>query len=174
MKSNNLLIAAAMLAALTATLYWSNHRKPADNEAKVSAADTPPKILSLKQEDISKIEIKKRGAEGFTLAKNNAGKWQIASPKLYGADQDAVSSMLYTLSALNSDRLIEEKVNNLEAYGLREPAIEVELTEKNNRTDKLLIGDDTPAGSASYAALSGDPRVFTVASYNKTTIDKGL
>jgi hypothetical protein len=36
------------------------------------------------------------------------------------------------------------------------------------------VGDDTPAGSAVYAALAGDPRVFTVASYHKTTIDKKL
>ncbi len=173
MKSNNLLIAAAVLAALTATLYWSNHRKPVENNAKVSA-DAPPKILSLKQEDISRIEIKKRGGEELALAKDAAGKWQITSPKSYGADQDSVSSMLYTLSALNSDRLIEEKAGNLETYGLRQPAVEVDVTEKNNKTNKLLIGDDTPAGNAVYAALADDPRVFTVASYSKSSIDKSV
>jgi len=36
------------------------------------------------------------------------------------------------------------------------------------------LGDETPTGNAVYAALAGDPRVFTIASYNRTSIDKGL
>jgi len=31
----------------------------------------------------------------------------------------------------------------------------------------LLIGDDTPAGTAVYAAIAGDPRVFALSSYKK-------
>ena len=54
------------------------------------------------------------------------------------------------------------------------PALEVDLTEKTNKTQKLLLGDDTPAGSADYAKLDGDPRVFTIASFNKTNIDKSV
>jgi hypothetical protein len=34
------------------------------------------------------------------------------------------------------------------------------------------MGDDTPARSAVYAMVAGDPRVFTVASYTKSGIDK--
>src|SRR5262249_10146056 len=37
-----------------------------------------------------------------------------------------------------------------------------------------LIGDDTPTSSGAYVQLAGDPRVFTIASYNKTNMDKGL
>jgi len=48
----------------------------------------------------------------------------------------------------------------------------VDVTEKNKKIDKLLIGDDTPSGSAAYAAVAGDPRVFTVTSYNKNSLDK--
>src|SRR5208282_6524539 len=80
--------------------------------------------------------------------------------------------MLSTLSSLSSERLIEEKAGNLAEYGLAQPLIEVAVTEKDNKTRKLLIGDDTPAGNATYVALAGDPRVFTVASYTKTSLDK--
>src|SRR5262249_22079849 len=41
-------------------------------------------------------------------------------------------------------------------------------------SQKLLIGDDTPTGGATYAMLAGDPHVFTVASYTKTSLDKGV
>ena len=73
MKNRGLLIAAVVLAALTGALYWSNRHPASENTAKASI-DTPPKILSLKQEDISKIEIKKKGGEELDLAKGDAGK----------------------------------------------------------------------------------------------------
>jgi Domain of unknown function (DUF4340) len=171
MKMNSLLSAAIVLAALSGILYWSNHRKPAENAVKVSA-DTPPKILTLAQGDISKVDIRKKSGDEVQLAKNDAGKWQIVGAKALRADQNEVSSMLSTLSSLGAERLIEEKAGSLAEYGLAQPAVEVDVTEKDNKTQKLLIGDNTPAGNAAYAALAGDPRVFTLANYSKTSLDK--
>jgi hypothetical protein len=171
MKSRGLLVAVMVLAALTGTLYWSNHRKPVESNVNTSA-ETPPKILALNQADITAVAIKKKGGEELVLAKNDAGKWQITAPKQLPADQDAVSSMLSTLSALNSDRLIEVRAASLGQYGLTQPSIEVDVTEKGKKSEKLVIGDDTPSGSAAYAAVAGDPRVFTLASYNKNSLDK--
>jgi len=171
MKMNSLLIAAIVLAALSGVLFWSNHRKPAESAVKVSA-DTPPKILTLSQADIAKVDIKKKSGDEIELAKNDAGKWQIVGAKPLRADQNEVSSMLSTLSSLSSERLIEEKAGNLADYGLAQPAVEVDVTEKDNKTQKLLIGDNTPAGNAVYVALADDPRVFTLASYAKTSLDK--
>jgi hypothetical protein len=50
----------------------------------------------------------------------------------------------------------------------------VNVTGKDNKTQSLLIGDDTPTGSAVYAMLAGQSRVFTMASYNKSSLDKTL
>src|SRR5438105_4078883 len=86
----------------------------------------------------------------------------------------AISSILSTLSSLNSERLVEEKASNLGQYGLADPKLEVDITDKNNATRKLLVGDDTPTGSGAYVQLAGDPRVFTIASFTKTSLDKGL
>src|ERR1700682_3543538 len=171
MKNTGLLIAAVVLAALSGVLYWSNRHPASENTAKASI-DTPPKILNLKQEDISKIEIKKMGGEELALAKGDAGKWQITAPKPLGADQEAVSSLLSSVSSLNSDRLVEDKAADLGQYGLTQLSLERAVTRKDSKPQKLLLGDDTPAGSAVFAKLEGDPRVFTVATYNKTSIDK--
>jgi len=171
MKNSGLLIAAVVLAALTGALYWSNRHPPSENTAKASL-DTPPKILSLKQEDISRIAIRKKGGEELDLAKGDAGKWQITAPKPLGADQEAVSSLLSSVSSLNADRLVEDKAADLSQFGLAQPALELDVTTKDGKPQKLFLGDDTPAGSAVFAKLDGDPRVFTIASYNKTSIDK--
>lgn len=171
MKGRGLLIAAVVLAALAGTLYWSNHRKPATSSL-TSAAESSPKILDVTPADVSGITISRTGTPVLTLSKNDAGKWQITAPKPLPADQDSVSTLLSNLSPLNSDRLLEEKAADLNAYGLAKPAVEISLTEKNRKSEDLLLGDDTPMGSGAYAALKGDPRVFIVASYHKTGLDK--
>jgi hypothetical protein len=171
MKTGGLLAAAVVLAALTGVLYWSDHHKTI--ESATTAADAPaPKILTLKDTDVGKIEIKKKGAEEVALAKDNAGKWQITLPKRLGADQDSVTSMVSTVSSLSSDRLVDDKASDLKQYGLSDPALEVDITTKDSKPQKLLIGDDTPAGNGAFAMLAGDPRVFTIASYTKSSVDK--
>ncbi|HEX8878973.1 MAG TPA: DUF4340 domain-containing protein [Candidatus Acidoferrum sp.] len=171
MKGSGLLLAAIVLAALGGTLFWSNHRKPATSSL-TSAAESSPKILEVTPADVSGITIAKTGAPVLTVSKNEAGKWQITAPKPLPADQDSVSSLLSSLSPLNSDRLLEEKAADLNAYGLAKPAVEISITEKNRKSEDLLLGDDTPTGSGAYAALKGDPRVFIVSSYHKTGLDK--
>jgi uncharacterized protein DUF4340 len=172
MKPSGLIVAVAVLAALSGTLYWSNHHKPA--ETMQASADTPPKILTLSEADVSKIDLRKKSGDEVVLAKDNAGKWLITAPKPLPADQSSVSSVLSSLSSLSSDRLVEEKAANLNPYGLEAPVLEADITEKNNKTHKLLIGDDTPTNNGAYVKLEGDPRVFTIASYNKSNIDKGV
>jgi Domain of unknown function (DUF4340) len=169
MKTRELLIATLVLAALLATLYWSNHHPPSEETAKASL-NTPPKILTLTQDDIMRLDIKKDGGE-VRLEKNGAGQWQITAPKPLAADQDAVSSVLSTISSLNSERLVDEKPADVGQYGLAKPKLEIAITEKD-KSQKLLIGDDTPSGNAVFAKLEADPRVFTLASYNRAALDK--
>jgi hypothetical protein len=172
MKIRGLLIAAAVFFVLAGTLYWSDHHKSsASGEA---SADAPPPILHLDEAAITQLEIKKRDAPPIVLVKPASGNWQIIQPKSFDADQITVSSTLSTLSTLNSERLVEDKASDLKRYGLDAPALQVNVTGKENKRHSLLIGDDTPTGSAVYAMLAGQSRVFTMASYNKSSIDKSL
>jgi hypothetical protein len=168
MKFRGLFLAIVVLAGLVGLLYWSNHRKP----APAAEAATTPKILSLKPADITRLDIKKKDAPDLVLAKDSAGKWQIDQPEPMRADQGHVQMVLNSLSSLSSDQLIEDKANNLADYGLSDPAVQVTIAEAGNKQQHLLIGDDTPTRSGAYAMLVGDPRVFTIATYNKNGVDK--
>lgn len=170
MKFRGLTIAAAVLFALSGVLYWSNHRKP--SASATSPADVPPKILALEQGDITKIDLKKKGGEEVGLAKDASGRWKMTAPKPFGVDPEALSSLLYTVSSVSSERVVEDKAGSLDQYGLAQPALEADITTKDGKTHALLIGDDTPVGAGAYAMLGGDPRVFTLASYSKTNLDK--
>ena len=173
MKIRSLIVAAFVLLALIGTLYWSEHRKSTEETAQTSA-DTPPTILKLDGAAITKLELKKKDAEPIILTKNSSAAWQIVAPKPFSADQAAVSGVISTLSSLNSERLVDDKASDVKQYGLDQPAFEVDITEKDNKTERLLVGDETPAGNAVYAMLAGNPRVFTMASYHKTSVDKSL
>ena len=172
MKLRDLLIATGALAVLLGALYWSNHRKASEDTTVKASPDAPVKILSLNQADIIRLRIHRKDQPQMDLARDDSGVWQITAPQTLAADQEAVSSVLSTLSPLNSARLLEEKAPDLAPYGLITPGLELEISLKGNKTQKLLIGDQTPSGNACYAMLVGDPRLFTLASYNKTSLDK--
>ena len=82
MKIGRLIAAAVVLAALGATLYWSNPTKAAQ-DATAAAGEPLVSIVSLKQEDISKLEIKKKSGDDVVLDRTAPGSdtWKITSPK---------------------------------------------------------------------------------------------
>jgi hypothetical protein len=172
MRLRGLLVGALALVALAAGLYFSNKQKSA--EAAKPPTDGPPKILALPDGDVTKIALKKVEADEIVLEKNAAGKWQITFPKPYGADQDAASQLASAVGTVNSDHLIEDKASDLASYGLKAPNFEIAITTKKGAVKKLRIGDDAPANGGTYVALEGDPRVFTIPSYTKTSLDKSL
>jgi hypothetical protein len=170
MNFRGLIVAVVVLATLGGVLYWSQHHKPAEESAAVPAS-TVPVIVKINAADVSQLIIKQK--ELVTLKKTN-GKWQITEPEPYPADQEAVDGVLSTLSGLNADRIVEEKASDRKQYGLDPAQVELDVTGKNGAARQLLLGDDTPAGGDVYAALATDPRVFTIASYNKSSLAKTL
>jgi len=172
MKIRGLIVAALVFLILGGILYWSEHQKPSGDSKE--SADTSPAILKLDASAIIKLDLKKRGAEPIALTKSGSGKWAITQPQPFGADQSLVSGMLSTLSSLSSQRVVDDKAADVTRYGLNPPLLQLEITEKDNKTRELLVGDDTPTGSAAYAMVAGDPRVFTMAAYAKVSVDKSL
>jgi len=169
MKSKGLLTASFLLLVLSGAIWWSNKKAATADKAPVES--TTVKLLNVTEDQVQEIEIKKRAGESIRLQRHDSN-WQIAAPEPLRADPDAVSSMLSTLSSLSSDRTVDEKATSLDQYGLTQPAIELNIADKNKKTTKILIGDETPAGSAVYAAIAGDTRVFALSGYKKNSFDK--
>jgi Domain of unknown function (DUF4340) len=170
MRFRGLLAGVAVLAALVVGLYFSNKQQA--REAAKPKADEPPKLISVNSIDITKIDLKKKDTPDTILERSAAGDWQLTAPKPYRADQDSANELATSAGAVIADKVVEAKASNLATYGLQSPALEADVTSKKGKTSKLLIGDDTPTNSGSYAMLEGDPRVFTIASWVKTGLDK--
>jgi Domain of unknown function (DUF4340) len=170
MKQGRLLAASVLLAIFAGLFWWLNKREASATKPPVPPATT--KIVDVAQDQIQSLTIEKLGSEPLEL-KRTGGKWSITEPKALPADQDAASSLVSTIASLNADKLLEDKPTSVDQYGLTKPSLSITATKKDGKTVKLLVGDETPTKSGSYAELAGDPRVFIIASYNKTSLDKG-
>jgi hypothetical protein len=169
MKQGRLLAASVVLAVFAGLFWWLNKKEASATKPPVTQATT--KIVDVPPDQIESLKIEKPGSEPIEL-KRAGGKWSITGPKALPADQDSTSSLVSAFASLNADKLLEDKATSVEQYGLTKPSLSVTATKKDGKTVKLLVGDETPTSSGSYAELAGDPRVFIVASYNKTSLDK--
>ncbi len=174
MKMRQLVVATVVLAALAAVLYWSNHRKAASDSAAASPSVTNVKVVSLTQDDISKLEVKKKSGDDVVLTRTGAANWKITSPKSLVADQSSVSTILYNLAPMDGATLIDEKPADLKQFGLAEPEAQVSATEKDGKTQTILFGDETPTGDSAYVMVSGESKVYSVPKNTKTNLDKSL
>src|SRR5260370_20975278 len=107
MKLRGLLIAVVLLAVLGGLQPWLTKRKAAADANPKPAADAPPKILSIPDDQFKAIKLVKTGGDTTVLSRDANNKWQIIEPKPFAADQDSVGSLVSTLSSLSSDRVIE-------------------------------------------------------------------
>lgn len=170
MKPGGLFTAIGLLIVLGGAMWWFNKHPTVDASSKTPPA---PKLISVDANNIEDIRLIKSGAEPIELAKL-ANTWTITKPNAMGADQDAVSMLTGSLAMLNADRMIEDHPSNLADFGLTMPSEEVDITLKGGKTTKLLLGADTPAGTGIYAKIESDPKVYTVATYLKSSLDKSV
>lgn len=171
MRGRGLLIATVLFAVLAGVIYWSNKQKAKEDLAPPPST-TSPKIVSIPQPDMTRIELKKTG-EDIVLEKSG-NDWRIAAPEPYTADQDMVNSVASGLSSLTADNVVEQKSSDLGQFGLGQPSETVVITGHGGKTLSVFFGDEAPTGGQVYAKTSGDNRIFTVASFTRSSFDKSV
>jgi hypothetical protein len=169
MKTGGLITATCVLAVLGGLVFWAQKHPPSP------ATPTPAvtKIISDDSKQIENISITKFGSDPVVLTKV-ADKWEITKPSPMPADQDTAGALVNAVAALNADRLIDEKAADLNPYGLAAPGGDIEISLKGGKKQKLLVGGDTPSGSATYVKLDGDAKVYSIPSFTKTSLSKSL
>ena len=167
--SRGLLIAAALLALLAGGVWYSNKLEK-EKEGK-PPAEASPKLLEIPEDQFAMVELTKAGSAPVTLIREGTD-WKMVAPQSLAVDRDAVNSIVSTLASYTTDRLVEEKADDLKPFGLDAPTLTASIKKKDGKTEKLLIGAETPTGGGFYAKKDGDPRVFTIYSYNRSSLDK--
>jgi hypothetical protein len=164
------LLVAATLALLVGGLaWWSSRSKPSEDAKRKEGSR---ELLSLKTADLRKIEIRRRDAETTVLESSDGTSWRLTAPIAAATDADTVSTLTSNLAPLSAEEIVEEKAADLAAFGLADPAWTMTVTLQGGKTHTLNLGDEAPVGSGSYGRLDAGQRVFTIASFTKTALDK--
>ncbi|MBC7927020.1 MAG: DUF4340 domain-containing protein [Bryobacteraceae bacterium] len=174
MSLRGLLVGAVILAALGGAVWWSETKNKQDDTAK--SDKEAPKIVTLKEDEVTRVEIRRREAEPVILQRGKDG-WSMTVPTGTGSksvrpDNESATSLVSSLAGLTSDRVVEEKAADLTSFGLNAPAVQVAVLSKDNKSKVIQIGDETPTAGGYYAKVEGDPRVFSLSSAAKANIDK--
>lgn len=170
-RSGSTLALLVVALGLGGYLYFFESERPlADPDAKKA-------VFSYDAAKIDQLEIKSSGGDVTALRKDAKGTWTIVKPANAPADRNSVSDVVTNLAKLDEQRAVDENAADLKAYGLAEPRVDVTFHVDGEKEPKrILLGEKTPAGSATYAKLPSNNRVFLVdmaleAAVDKTTFD---
>jgi hypothetical protein len=167
----NTTIAIAILGALYAGFTYWDKRKSSE-PAKAESSTTSEKVFSVDASHVQSLTVRPRSGDAVVCRREGA-TWTITEPRKLAADQSAVSSLLTSLTGATIDQVVDPNPASLKDFGLETPSLTLEVT-TNAKPDKvtLLLGDDTPTSGGVYAQVAGNPRVVTLPSYLKSSLDK--
>ena len=167
MKANPLLLAVAVLAALGGAVWYTRENPPPEE-------DETPTIVKLEEETVQEVAVTRTGRDTVTVVRGEDGAWGFGAGIGVPADDSSIGFMITSLASLNADRVVSENVSDWSPYALEDPALKVAYKLKEGEGGEVWFGKETPTGSGVFARLKGDPRLFTVYSYNKSSFEKEI
>jgi hypothetical protein len=175
MKIRKFLPTLIALVALAATwgafTYYDKHK---GSEKPAAETTNQEKIFSLDAQHIQSITFKPRDGDAFSC-RREGGKWTITDPRHLDVDQGNFSGILNSLTTAAIDQVADPNPASLKDFGLDPPSFTLEITtDAKPQSFTLLLGDDTPTSGGLYAQVSGSPRVFTLSSYLKSSLEKKM
>lgn len=171
MQSRGLLLAVVALAALSGAIWWSNQRADDDKKNPKEAGKT--RLVRMLEADVVDIQIQRKNEPALVLHKDlKANRWEMVSEPKFRLDQEMVTTLVTNSATVPTDKVLEESASDVAQYGLDPAILTLELKDKNGKTDKLLIGDETPIGGLFYARKPNEKKVYAIAGYQKAGIDK--
>ena len=73
-----------------------------------------------------------------------------------------IGTLANNANGLTTESVVEENCQNLEKFGLAEPAVTVDVTYETGTECIMYIGNQTPGGDATYVMTNADNTVYTV------------
>jgi len=163
-------IAFVLLLGLGGVVYWLEHKR----KGKPEGGKEKEKVFALAdaKTKVKELTLAPAGEPAVHLVKTAEG-WRMMAPLSVPADASEVDTLVSSLESLEIDEVVGESLPDLTPFGLSAPRNTVSvLLEGATEPLKLQLGDKTPDGSAVYAKLPSQPRVFTLAQYVAGSFDK--
>jgi len=161
-------IALLLLAGFGSWAWFVESKRPTKDQREQEKA----KALTLDRAKVKAVEITRKGGDTLRLVRDGSD-WRIEAPVASSADGPAIDSLLTTLEGLKAEAEVSATGENVADYGLDAPRFVVTITSEGSAAPvKLEVGEKVPAESSIYARVGGLPRIFTIASYVESSLDK--
>jgi len=166
-RTTGILFLVALL--LGAAIWYSNRHEGRKKEAEEQAKRLYGEIEA---PAVDWFELKTSDGQVARLERKD-GAWRVTKPVDAPADATAADGIAGTLATLTSEGVIEDP-QGFPVYGLDDAAAKVVHFAAAGADHELRIGKKTPIGANQYAAIGASGKVYTIASYRATALDKPL
>ncbi len=161
-KSQSLLILFSAIVVLLSIYLFLEYR-PQDTTEDSKASSKNITIINLNSSNIRKIVLKSTNNTLRFEKKNQLWKATFAFPY----KQDVIDNLSNVFMGLQAEQVIDESPTDMEQYGLKIPAVIIEVTIDDDKSPKIMyLGDLAPSGNCYYFKLADKPTVYTIPNYN--------
>lgn len=133
--------------------------RKADLEKAAEETTAQTQILSIASSEISALKIE--NGEEVLLFSYDGSTWKSEDEPETALDQDTMEEMVAPLAPLSAVRELGEAQEDLEAYGLAEPAITVSIAKVDGTELELYFGSMTTDYNM-YLKTSQSDEIYTV------------
>ena len=168
-KQLKLIVIIAVVTAVLALALWGISLIPKDDTGVSSGVSQAVKLYEVEKGNVKSLKVKNAWGEYELLSDGNGGfiEENIKDFKQYTAN---VTSVVNAACKVTAKRMIEENCDNLEKYGLDNPKIIAQLTDNNDKTYKLSIGNEAPSGG-NYFLYNDENTVYTISLISVTSLE---
>lgn len=159
-----------LLAAALGAFVWFYE---IEGEAGRKAAEDAEKRLftGLEADDVQWVEM--TSTDGVAVrAERSEGSWELVAPLRFPGEATAWDGIAAALTATTHEDTFDDP-QPASVYGLGDGAEELRFGTASG-DHSLRLGSDAPMGGRTYAAVGGDERVHTVASWRAGSLRKDL
>ena len=153
MKRSTGIVFLVALALAAFVYFYEVRRKPA---GEASTASSKP-AFSLTSADVMQIKIQRAGT-AMSFERQTDG-WHMSQPRSLRAESSALDGLASALSFVSVDRTFPASPDNLNSFGLKDPALTLNFILKNGASHELRFGSKDFSSSSIYALIDDGKQV---------------
>jgi hypothetical protein len=154
MKFYKKAVILVIVASLLFIVCLINYKGDTGNTA---SAGEPIRLLNVNSDDIVRIELNNKG--GSFRFEKESDSWKAVEPVNLKFDISRINGILFAVSNLDMEDVIDKQPSDLKQYGLTNPA-SIDIKTKDNAEYKLEIGNVTPYGDGYYVKKKNESAVY--------------
>ena len=119
-------------------------------------------VATVKEDNINKIVYTHKGSEITLERKDEKDEWVSPTDKNCPVNEYTVDAMLSALKEIKATRKIKKADVDEEAFGFKEPSLQITFTKKNGKEVVYTLGALNSVVDKYYFKMTGDDKAYLV------------